>query len=126
MKRAATAQTWLSGGAVLQPARCGTRKSGTRAEALGYVHSFCHLVGCSAAVLWGTAPAAASAASGQTLGLHAALEGRAGLVDDASRWSLNGDDALYDLGATVRPLGAAQRDDWKLSAELEITAAVGA
>jgi hypothetical protein len=66
-----------------------------------------------------------AAAHAQTLGLHVAVETRAGFADDASRWAADGDSILDDLAATVRPLFSTRSGNLEYHAELDVTAAVG-
>jgi len=105
-----------TGSAALQPARLVCEYLKKRAEAPRYF-------GVIALGLAATSPWLAAAT--QTFGLHTALEGRAGFATDASRWTINGDSTLYDLGATARPLWSAQDGAGKMNAELEINAALG-
>ena len=77
-------------------------------------------IACLVAAAWSATTNAA-----QTLGLHTALEVRAGYADENSRWRDGDDASLFDVAGTLRPLWSAQRDDLKLTAELEITATTG-
>lgn len=103
-----------AGVAALASVRIRTRRGWWRHRALGF-----------AAIAAIHVLAAPPTAASHTLGLHAALEGRAGYADDDSRWRRAGDRALYDVAATVRPLYSGVVDSFSFQAEVEVDAMLG-
>lgn len=104
-----------TGSAMRRPAGWINVGRRTQAEALRYLGII------AGALLFADHLCAAS----QTLGLHTAIEARAGFADSSSQWALTGDSSLFDLGATVRPRWSAQDGGFKVNAELELSAALG-